>query len=202
MRIVLEGVRLAFGRAVLFDGLTATFESGRTTAIVGANGAGKSTLLKLAGQFLEPDAGSIKAFDGDRELLHAELRRRTAALAPTMNLYDRLTATENLRFFAGLRDVTVDDLDGLFARVGLTAEDEKKLVVEYSTGMKQRLKFAIVLAVGADLWLLDEPGANLDEAGRSMMLKEIARAVGERKLVLLATNDPSEEAAADDLIRL
>ncbi len=202
MRIVFDGVKLSFGDKIIFDGLTTEFESGRATAIVGANGAGKSTLLKLAGRFLEPDDGTVKAFDGDKELLRAEYRKRIAALAPTMNLYDRLTASENLKFFAGLRDAAIDDIDGLFARVGLTVGDGKKYVGEYSTGMKQRLKLAIVLAVDADVWLLDEPGANLDEAGRSMVLSEIARAVGEKKLILLATNDPIEAEAAENVLRL
>ena len=141
---------------LIFDGLTTELVSGRVTAVVGVNGSGKSTLLRLAGRFIEPEAGSIKAFDGDKELLRAEYRSRIAALAPTMNLYDRLTAEENIKFFAGLRNAAIDDLDGLFDRVGLKVGDGKKFVGEYSTGMKQRLKFAIVLAAGADVWLLDE----------------------------------------------
>ena len=200
MRIAFDGVRLAFGARVLFDGLTVEFKSGRTTAIVGANGAGKSTLLKLAGKFMEPNEGSIKAFDGDKELLRAEYRRRLGAVAPTMSLYDRLTAEENLKFFAGLRGSTVDD--EIWARAGLTVGDGKKFVGEYSTGMKQRLKFAILLTVNADVWLLDEPGANLDDAGRSMVLREIDRARGEGKLILLATNDPIEASAADERFSL
>lgn len=200
MKIVFDKVRLAFGDKILFDGLTAEFSSGRSTAIIGANGAGKSTLLKLAGQFIEPDGGTVKAFDGDKELLRAEFRRRTAAVAPTMNLYDRLTAEENLKFFAQLRGSTVDL--NILERVGLTVGDGKKFVGEYSTGMKQRLKFAILLASNADIWLLDEPGANLDDAGRSMVLNEISKAVGGGKLILLATNDPVEAAVADEQLQL
>lgn len=200
MKIVFDKVRLAFGDKNLFDGLTAEFSSRRATAIIGANGAGKSTLLKLAGQFIEPDGGTVKAFDGDKELIRAEFRQRTVAVAPTMNLYDRLTAEENLKFFAQLRGSTVDLK--IFERVGLTAGDAKKFAGEYSTGMKQRLKFAILLASNADVWLLDEPGANLDDAGRSMVLNEISKAVGEGKLILLATNDPVEAAVADEQLQL
>ena len=200
MKIVFDKVRLSFGNAILFDGLTAEFQSGRSTAIVGANGSGKSTLLKLAGQFIEPDGGTVKALDGDKELLRAEYRRRLAAVAPTMNLYDRLTAEENLKFFAQLRGSTADLK--IFDRVGLTVGDAKKLAGEYSTGMKQRLKFAILLTANADVWLLDEPGANLDDEGRSMVLNEISKAVGEGKLILLATNDPVEAAVADEQLQL
>ncbi|MBR1579349.1 MAG: ABC transporter ATP-binding protein [Selenomonadaceae bacterium] len=202
VRIAFDGVTLAFGRLVVFDGLTVEFSSGRSTAIVGSNGAGKSTLLKLAGQFTEPDAGSVKAFDGATELLRADFRKRLAMVSPTMSLYARLTGEENLKFFAGLRGVGIDDVGGLFERVGLASGDGKKFVGEYSTGMAQRLKLAILLSTGADVWLLDEPGANLDEAGRSMVLSEIERAAGEGKLILLATNDPIEASAADERLSL
>ena len=202
LKIAFDGVKLAFGSVILFDGLTVEFSSGRSTAIVGSNGAGKSTLLKLAGQLIEPDEGTIQAFEGDIGMLRADLRRRSAMVSPTMNLYARLTGEENLKFFARLRDVEVDDVDGLFARVGLTSGDRKKFLGEYSTGMQQRLKFAILLSAGADVWLLDEPGANLDEAGRSMVLREVERATDEGKLILLATNDSVEASAADERLSL
>ena len=202
MRIVFDEVRLAFGDLTVFDGLTAEFESGKGVAITGANGSGKSTLLKLAGQFIEPDAGTVKAFDGDVEILRAEFRRRLAAVSPTMNLYDRLTGEENLKFFTRLRGAAIEEVDDVFERVGLKAIDGKKLAGEYSTGMKQRLKFAILLTVGADVWLLDEPSANLDESGRTMVMKEIRQAVGDGKLILLATNDPVEASAANEMLLL
>ena len=202
MRIVFDCVSLTFGNRRLFYGLTAEFVSGRIAAILGANGSGKSTLLKLAGQFIEPDGGAITAFDGDRELDRAEFRRRLAATAPAMNLYARLTAEENLQFFSKMRGAAIDDVDALFERVGLKRDDRKKFVGEFSTGMLQRLKFAILPAAGADVWLLDEPGANLDEGGRSMMLEETKRAASEGRLIMLATNDPIEAAIADDQLRL
>ncbi len=202
MRIVFENVTLSFGDRKLFDGLSLEMSGGTITAVVGANGSGKSTFLKLAGQFIRPDAGSSRAFDGERELNRAEFRKRTAATAPTMRLYERLTAEENLLFFSKLRGAAIDDVDAIFKRVGLSSVDRRKLVGEFSTGMVRRLKFAILLTVDADVWLLDEPGANLDDAGKAIVISEILRAAGEGKLILLATNDPNEAAISERVIRL
>ena len=61
---------------------------------------------------------------------------------------------------------------------------------------------AVLLAAQADIWLLDEPGANLDEAGRAMVAREVRTAARQNVLVALATNDPGEEALADEIIAL
>lgn len=68
--------------------------------------------------------------------------------------------------------------------------------------MEKRLQLAILLASGADVWLLDEPGAHLDGAGRCLVRREARRAAEEGKLVLWATNDAEEEAEADAGIAL
>ena len=68
--------------------------------------------------------------------------------------------------------------------------------------MRQRLKLAVLLASGAHIWLLDEPEANLDQAGRALILREARQAAAEQRLVLWATNDSREEGAADACIHL
>ena len=68
--------------------------------------------------------------------------------------------------------------------------------------MRQRLKLAVLLAADAPVWLLDEPASNLDAAGQALALELAAAAAREGRLVLWATNDPEEAAAADETIRL
>ena len=72
---------------------------------------------------------------------------------------------------------------------------------DFLIGMRQRLKFAILLSVDADIWLLDEPTANLDDAGREKFFTEIQAAKSD-KIILLATNDKLEEKICDEIIRL
>ena len=151
-------------------------------------------LTKIAGKILKPDSGEVK-FPAEKKI---------AAVAPEMKIYDNLTAIENLKFFAELRgkNLSAENILELGERVGLDLETFGNISVEnFSTGMRQRLKFAILLSVDADIWLLDEPTANLDDAGRNKFFKAIQAAKPD-KIILLATNDRAEVDICDEIIQL
>lgn len=192
-----DDVSLSFGRRVLFSRVTLNLRGGRVIGVTGANGAGKSTFLKLAGQIIKPDSGLVQGSGVKGQV-------SVAMVSPEMKIYDDLTATENLKFFSRLRGKTLTDekIFELGSRVGLdvkTFGDAR--AGTFSTGMRQRLKFAILLSVDADIWLLDEPTANLDDDGREKFFGEIQAAKSE-KIILLATNDKAEVEACDEVIRL
>ena len=203
-KIIFNNVNHAFGDNKIFENISLELNAGKIIVVTGANGSGKSTFLKLAGQFIQPDSGTVKAFEEGKAIDRIDFRYRIAAVAPNMNLYSELTAVENINFFVGLRDISLDDLniDILFKRVELSLNCKNKVVSSFSTGMIQRLKFAILLAVGADVWLLDEPCSNLDEAGKSIILDEIKNAASTGKLILMATNDRDEVNIGDEIINL
>ena len=203
-RIVFDDVSLSFGEKSIFDRISIELKAGKIISIVGANGSGKSTFLKLTGQFIKPTSGTITAFAGDISVKRIDFRKNIAAVTPTMTLYSELTAVENINFFVGLRDISLSDsnIDNLFKRVGLSSGDKNKLISNFSTGMIQRLKFAILLAVEADVWLLDEPGSNLDESGKGIIVKEVKQAADDGKLILWATNDKEEAEAGNEIISL
>lgn len=185
-------VNLSFGRREIFRNVTLNLRGGKIIGVVGANGAGKSTFLKLAGGILKPDSGAIDFPENFS----------VAAVSPEMKIYAALTAAENLSFFARLRGkkLTAAEIFSLGNRVGL---DMKNLIrtENFSTGMLQRLKLAIVLAVDANIWLLDEPTANLDGDGRQKFFAEIQIAKSD-KIILLATNDAAEVEICDEIINL
>lgn len=204
--LMFSEVTKRFGGRAVIDGFSASFAGGMVTAVTGANGSGKSTLLKMAAKLLLPDAGQIVARDGGQELCKASYRSRIAIVTPEFHAYPKLTARENLDFFLSFRraeEISDAFYEQLLARVGLEPQAVAgKVVEQFSTGMRKRLHFAILLASEADVWLLDEPGANLDAAGRSMVRREAREAADAGKLVLLATNDREEEAEADACISL
>ncbi|MBE8950551.1 MAG: ABC transporter ATP-binding protein [Quinella sp. 3Q1] len=192
--IVFDDVSLSFGRQELFKNISLNLRGGKVIGVTGANGAGKSTFLKLAGKIIRPDSGAVN-FPADKKI---------AAVAPEMKIYDNLTAQENLFFFAKLRGKTLsaEKIYELGERVGLDLKTFGNVRAEnFSTGMRQRLKFAILLSVDADIWLLDEPTANLDDDGREKFFREIQAAKPD-KIILLATNDRAEENICDEIIKL
>ncbi|MCR5756313.1 MAG: ABC transporter ATP-binding protein [Selenomonas sp.] len=205
MKINFAAVSQRFHGRLVLGPLDCSLRAGKITAVTGTNGSGKSTFLKLAGHFLPPTQGEITVMAGAEKLKGEMLRKHIAMVTPELRFYDRLTARENLDFLLGLRGMHLDEkfYRGLLERVGLFEQDIcHSFVGDFSTGMSQRLKIAALLAVQADIWLLDEPGANLDESGRIMIARELQAARECGVLVVLATNDPGEEALADEIIAL
>lgn len=204
LEIRLNGVGQVFeGREVLHD-LTCVVRSGQITAIAGANGSGKSTLLRLAARLMIPTRGTIETLRDGTAVRGAEYRTMLAMATPEMALYTRLTVRENLVFLRGVRGLSTEDavLHELLARVGLAADVLPRPAGQLSTGMRQRVRLAVLFGSDADVWLLDEPGLALDAHGRALLGGEVRRAAACGRLVLWATNDREEREAADACIDL
>ena len=116
----------------------------------------------------------------------------------------RALPRENLAFFLGARGVPCGEpqLQELLARVGLPPAVLPRMVGQLSTGMRQRVRIAVLLGVDAAIWLLDEPGLALDERGRALLMSEVRRAAERGRLILWATNDREEREAADVCVSL
>ena len=191
------------GREVLRQ-LSISFYGGMVTAVAGANGSGKSTLLRLAALLILPTSGTIETLYDGAEVRGAEYRAMLGMATPEMELYTRLTVRENLAFLLSVRGVPCEDapLEALLARVGLPAEVLGRMAGQLSTGMRQRVRLAVLLGADAEVWLLDEPGLALDERGRALLLGEVRQAAERGRLILWATNDREEREAADVCVSL
>ena len=191
------------GREVLHQ-LTHSFHGGCVTAIAGANGSGKSTLLRLAARLILPTSGTVDTFLDGAPVSGAAYRSLLAMATPEMELYTRLTVRENLSFLLSARGGSCEEayLQELLARVGLPAEVLPRMVGQLSTGMRQRVRIAVLLGVDAPIWLLDEPGLALDERGQSLLQHEVRSAAERGRLILWATNDRAEREAADACVEL
>lgn len=202
VRIEFQKVAKRYGRLRVFRDVVAEVCSGQVLAIAGRNGAGKSTLLRIVAGLTRPTQGQVVFYQDDRVLGPEERRRLTGLAAVDVAMYGELTAGENLRFFAQVRGLRLAPEEGerMLAAVGLDSRGDD-LVQTYSSGMRQRLKYACALLHNPPFLLLDEPGSNLDEAGRAIVENLITRQ-RERGLVVLATNEPREMAYGDIVLRL
>jgi ABC-2 type transport system ATP-binding protein len=162
------------GQPPLFRGLSASIARGEAVGITGANGSGKSTLLKILATLLQPTAGDV-AYGGRpvRSCLGEVRASLNYCAGAPQGFYPRLDASDNLRFFSGMkgRMLSARELDVLLARVGLEAAGNKKYF-QFSLGMRQRLHLARVLLEPSEVLILDEPSNGLDGEG-ARVLEEI-----------------------------
>ncbi len=170
--------------------------------VTGPNGSGKSTLLKIAARLMRPTSGQVTWRADGRELGIETARTVLGMVSPDLTLYDELTAVENLMFFSRVRGLAGarGAAPGLLAQLGLAGRGDD-LVGTFSSGMKQRLKYAFALMHHPSLLLLDEPTANLDEQG-SAMVRGIIDAARRDTCIVMATNEPEEVSWGDFVIKL
>ncbi len=200
-RLVADNLGKRFGRRVLFRKLSFDLEGGQTLAVTGANGSGKSTLLKILAGVLRPTKGTVALHRNGRVLSGEEHPLRTGLVAPYLNVYDGFSARENLAFLAQARHLSnaAECIEAVLEQVDLAARADD-LVATYSSGMKQRVKYAAALLAEPSLLLLDEPTANLDDAGLAMVERIVAYQREAGRLLIIATNVSTEAEKCDEVL--
>ena len=203
VRIDLIGITKKYCNNFLFSQITASIEPGACLAVTGSNGSGKSTLLKVIAGLVRPTAGHVKVRTGERELSASEQAGCFGLVSPEIIFYNNMTGWENINFIlrsAGVRYDPARQADCLRA-VGLPGRCHQ-LVGAYSTGMRQRLKFAVLAALERPVWLLDEPSSNLDGTGKLLVKSLVMDALAKNTVVVIATNEAEEAAYAEQKIML
>jgi heme exporter protein A len=203
--VEMAGLTHRFGKRTVFADVNAQVCAGQVLVVTGPNGSGKSTLLRILAGLLPPTEGAVTVRVNGAALDAVTRRQHVGYVAPDLTLYRELTGAENLQFFARLRGLTLsrDDLIAALTEVGLRGRG-RDLVSAYSSGMRQRLKYAFALLARPPLLLLDEPTANLDVDGMAMVERVLAaqRARPDGGLTILGTNEPREVEWGDTQIRL
>lgn len=202
IEVHLEYLTKTYRYRPVFSEVCATLRAGEILAITGPNGSGKSTLLRIVCGLTPPTSGRVRLLLKGRSVAPRERRRYLGLVASDLALYDELTALENLEFFSRVRGLHMEPalLRQRLSEVGLQGRSHD-LLATFSSGMKQRMKFAYALLHEPPVLLLDEPSSNLDEAGRALVAQVIARQ-RERGVTLLATNDPQEVTYGDRILHL
>jgi heme exporter protein A len=202
LQLEAKGVSKTFeDRPVLRD-VSFLLREGECLAVSGPNGSGKSTLLKILAGLLEPSPGEV-VLEGDGGRVEGEPRRRAISLvSPEIVFYEEFTPRENLEILSAIAGIDADParIEGTIERVGLGGREDDP-VRTFSSGMKQRLKFALALQRGSPVLLLDEPTSYLDTDGVAIFESILA---GHRRggIAVLATNDPGELRHGDRHLRL
>jgi ABC-2 type transport system ATP-binding protein len=150
-----------FGQLCAVDHLTFDVGAGEIFGFLGPNGAGKTTTIRMLTGRTRPTSGSAKVAGYDIVKERQQLKPQIGVVFEQQNIYERMSARDNLRFFARLYGVDKGRVDDVLGQVGLVerARDKTK---NYSNGMKQRLLIARALLHRPRVLFLDEPTRGLD----------------------------------------
>ena len=191
MKIQLEDLSKRFLYDWIFKSISHTFESNSSTAIIGNNGSGKSTILKVILGIEQPSKGAVSCFIGDTNINPEESAKLTDFVAPYQNLIEEFSTQEMIDFHFKFKTKNkILTIDQLLEETNLKKES-KKIISNFSSGMKQRLKLILAFCSDAPLLLLDEPTVNLDQQGIDWYRACIQKLKGQ-KTILVASNQLNE----------
>lgn len=202
--IEVKGITKHYLEKTAVNKVSFSVDKGSICAILGPNGSGKTTTIKSICNLIVPDEGEITIFGKPNKKAAKHI---SAVFEGTRNLYWRLTPSENLRYFAGLRGLGGKEIEREIETLlkGFNLWDKKDVTVnKLSRGMKQKAAIAMTLICGTDIIMLDEPTLGLDlESFRD--IKEVLKSLvkNSHRTVLLSTHDMSlVEDVCDQVIIL
>ncbi|MGA9408170.1 MAG: ABC transporter ATP-binding protein [Bacteroidota bacterium] len=198
-----ESLSKAFNRRIIFDHITFSLEEHQSIAITGKNGSGKSTLAKIVCGVLSPSGGKIFCSIDGTTILTEKMYQHVGFVSPYITMYEEFSGIENLAVFSrirGLRGDVIEGSENLLKTFGLY-ERRNDEVRTYSSGMKQRLKYAAALLHRPEILVLDEPTANLDEEGIEVVRGTMRDQI-ENGILIVATNDKEDLRFTADSIEL
>jgi ABC-2 type transport system ATP-binding protein len=181
--VSLQGLRVAFGRQTVLDGLDWSLPAGQVVGLLGRNGAGKTTLIETLLGLREPDAGRATMFGLPSTALDDAARARIGYVPQRSDLFEWLTADQLLAYFRSFYPRwNTAKVDGLMSRWDIARD---KPIGKLSGGQQQRLSIVRALAHEPELLVLDEPVASLDPAGRRDFLGELVEQVVDRRTTVV-----------------
>jgi heme ABC exporter ATP-binding subunit CcmA len=170
-------------------GATLTVWRGEIVLLTGPNGAGKTTLLRLCAGMVPPARGTAIVLGLDLADQRQMVRSRVGLLGHSNGLYADLTVTENVEFWGGTVAASTNEVAASLDRMGLAGRLSNVPVRKLSAGQRRRTALACLIARRAELWLLDEPHAGLDAAGRDELDTTLRAATAAGATVIAASHE-------------
>lgn len=192
-----DAVSLA-GRFPLLAGITLEVDEGEVVHLRGPNGAGKTSLLRACAGLVPIAAGFAEVLGHDLTDDRQSLRRQVGLLGHRSFLYEELSVEDNLRFAVRAARAPLSGIEPALELLGLTGRVRRARAGALSTGQRRRVALAVLAARSPSLWLLDEPHAGLDAAGRDVVDGLVAGARARGATVLLASHELERASSLAD----
>lgn len=170
--IEITGLQKLYNGVAAVDGLTVTVPQQCFFGFLGPNGAGKTTTIKMLMGLAQPDAGSIRVLGLPLPEKSLEIRNQIGLVPDDSLLFDYLTGAEYLEFIGrlyGLPKIQAKERGGELLQLFQLSENARKLIGEYSKGMRKRVAMAAALIHRPKLFLMDEPFEGVDAVGARLM---------------------------------
>lgn len=197
--IEIKDLRFSYTKKPFIEHMSFSVRKGEIFGFLGPSGAGKSTLQKLLTGQLPKYGGSVRVLGGEVREHGRDFYERVGIDFEFPALYEKLTARQNLRFFASLYKGPTRDIDALLESVDLLNDADKR-VSDYSKGMKGRLGFLRALVNDPDVLFLDEPTSGLDPANARLIKKRVLEEKAKGKTVILTTHNMEDAQALCDRV--
>ena len=195
--ICTEALSKYFGGLRAVDGISFEVPAGIVFGFLGPNGSGKTTTIRMLLGLVEPSAGQARVLGMDTRKQANEIRQRVGALLEFTGLYERLSAEDNLDFYARVWHIPAAArrarIHELLAPLDLW-DRRKETVANWSRGMQQKLAVARALIHRPELIFLDEPTAGLDPLAASALREDLATLVRQQGVTVFLTTHNLAEA--------
>jgi sodium transport system ATP-binding protein len=189
--VKVDRLEKTLGKNKVLRGISLEAASGEIFGLLGPNGAGKTTTLRIICTLLSPDAGAVEVLGFDTRTAAEEVRRRVGVVTADIGVYPRLSARENIAYFAELSGVSGGDVT---RRVNAVIERldmgpfAKQRAESLSSGQKQKVAIARAIVHDPEILMFDEPTSNLDVLASRDIRDFMVEARGRGKCVIFSTH--------------
>lgn len=187
--IELSGVVAVLGQFPALAGVDLAVQRGEIVLLQGPNGAGKTSLLRVCAGLMPIERGTGQVLGIDLATNREAIRSRVGLLGHTNGLYMDLTVMQNLQFWASTVAATASEVSIAMATMRIDGRLAGVKASQLSAGQRRRCALASLIVRRAEIWLLDEPHAGLDAAGRDELDALLRSAVGSGATVVLASHE-------------
>ncbi len=191
MQISVQGLGKKYQKEWIFRNLSEEFTTDNSYAITGPNGSGKSTLLQLMTSYFPATEGEITYTSHGKDIPVDKQYQYLDIITPYLEIIEEFTLREFLSFHFKFKELKVGYTLEEFVNKVYLENDLDKMIKNFSSGMKQRLKLGLAFFSQCPICFLDEPTSNLDVKGVDWYLENVAEAVSE-KLVVISSNQKYE----------
>lgn len=198
--VEVQGLTKRFGSFTAVDGISFAVKRGEIFGFLGPNGAGKSTTIRMLCGIITPTSGTGTVAGLDIRTQSEQIKERIGYMSQKFSLYEDLTVSENIEFYAGVYGVPAERLAErtrwVLQMAGLEGR-EHSLTGELSVGWKQRLALGCAIVHEPEILFLDEPTSGVDPISRRQFWQLIDALAGEGVTVFVTTHYMDEAEHCD-----